>query len=279
MENGSTIDRARLARIRSREEAIFKARIPASTALLARADRHMPQGVPMAWMANLYRFPTIFIADGSGASFRDVNGNRYLDFNVCDLAMTMGYGPQPIVEAAARQMQRGAHFLLPTEDAIAVSEDLASRTGMPFWQFTVSASSANTEILRIARHLTGRQKLLVFGGHYHGHIDETLVSSEDGRTVPELLGLPKDAAARTVIVPFNDLAAAERALADRDIALVLTEPALTNCNIVLPEPGFHAGLRQLTQRFGTLLCLDEAQTFQFAYGGLARAWLQATGRL
>lgn len=271
-KTSSMIDRTRLARIRSREEAAFKARIPTSTALLAQADRHMPQGVPMAWMANLYRFPTLFIADGGGASFRDVDGNLYLDFNVCDLAMTMGYGPEPIVEAVARQMRRGAHFLLPTTDAIAVSEDLASRTGMPFWQFTVSASSANTEILRIARHLTGRQKLLVFGGHYHGHIDETLVNSEDGQTVPELLGLPRDVAARTIIVPFNDLAAAERVLAGQDIALVLTEPALTNCNIVLPEPGFHAGLRQLTQRFGTLLCIDEAHTFQFAYGGLTREW-------
>lgn len=272
LDQEKLIDRARLARIRAREEANFVSRIPQSAVLLARAKQHMPQGVPMAWMAGLYRFPTIFIADGSGASFRDVDGNLYLDFNVCDLAMTMGYGPAPITEAAAQQMQRGAHFLLPTEDAITVSEDLASRTGMPFWQFTVSASSANTEILRIARHLTGRQKLLVFGGHYHGHIDETLVSTENGHTVPELLGLPKAIAAQTIIVPFNDLAAADRVLANQDIALVLTEPALTNCNIVLPEPGFHDGLRQLTQRSGTLLCIDEAHTFQFAYGGLTHAW-------
>jgi len=272
LDQGKLIDRTRLARIRAREETTFVSRIPQSATLLARAKQHMPQGVPMAWMAGLYRFPTIFIADGSGANFRDVDGNPYLDFNVCDLAMTMGYGPAPIAEAAARQMQHGAHFLLPTEDAITVSEDLASRTGMPFWQFTVSASSANTEILRIARHLTGRQKLLVFGGHYHGHIDETLVSTENGQTVPELFGLPKAIAAQTIIVPFNDLAAAERVLANQDIALVLTEPGLTNCNIVLPEPGFHDGLRQMTQRHGTLLCIDEAHTFQFAYGGLTHAW-------
>ncbi|HVJ40852.1 MAG TPA: aminotransferase class III-fold pyridoxal phosphate-dependent enzyme [Dongiaceae bacterium] len=226
----------------------------------------------MAWMAGLYRFHTIFIAGGAGASFRDVDGNSYLDFNVCDLAMTMGYGPAPIVRATGEQMARGAHFLLATEDAITVAEDLAVRTGMPFWQFTVSASSANTEILRIARHMTGRQKVLVFGGHYHGHIDETLVSPGDNGSVPELLGLPAEVAARTVIVPFNDLAAAERVLSQQDIALVLTEPALTNCNIVMPESGFHRGLRDLTQRCGSLLCIDEAHTFQFAYGGLTRAW-------
>jgi glutamate-1-semialdehyde aminotransferase len=266
------IDRQKLAALRAREEADFVRRIPRSAALLARAQQHMPQGVPMAWMANLYRFQTIFIAGGEGPVFRDVDGHAYLDFNVCDLAMTMGYGPAPIVEAAAEQMRRGAHFLLPTEDAIAVSEDLAARTGMPFWQFTVSASSANTEVLRIARHMTGRQKIVVFGGHYHGHIDETLVSADQGSSVPELLGLPKDAAEHTIIVPFNDLDAADRILAGRDIALVLTEPALTNCNIVLPTPGFHQGLRQLTQQYGTLLCLDEAHSFQFAYGGLTHGW-------
>jgi glutamate-1-semialdehyde aminotransferase len=266
------INPERLAAMRAREDAAFHARIPTSQALLERGKLHMPQGVPMAWMAGLYRFHTIFIADGAGASFHDVDGNRYLDFNVCDLAMTMGYGPAPIVKATAEQMAKGAHFLLATEDAIMVAEDLAARTGMSFWQFTVSASSANTEVLRIARHMTGRHKVLVFGGHYHGHIDETLVSPGETGSVPELLGLPAEVAARTVIVPFNDLAAAERILSKQDVALVLTEPALTNCNIVLPEPGFHRGLRDLTQRYGTLLCIDEAHTFQFAYGGLTRAW-------
>ena len=271
-DHTATADPARVAALRAREDAVFDARIPQSKILLERAKRHMPQGVPMAWMAGLYRFHTVFIAGGDGPRFRDIDGNSYLDFNVCDLAMTMGYGPAPIVKAASEQMARGAHFLLATEDSIAVAEDLAARTAMPFWQFTVSASSANTEVLRIARHMTGREKVLVFGGHYHGHIDETLVSLGAAGSVPELLGLPTEVAARTVIVPFNDLAAAERVLAGRDIALVLTEPALTNCNIVLPAPEFHQGLRQLTRRHGTLLCIDEAHTFQFAYGGLTRAW-------
>lgn len=271
-DRNAMINPQRLAAMRAREDAVFQACIPRSKVLLERGKRHMPQGVPMAWMAGLYRFHTIFIEGGAGASFRDVDGNDYLDFNVCDLAMTMGYGPAPIVKAAAEQMARGAHFLLATEDSILVAEDLAGRTGLPFWQFTVSASSANTEVLRIARHMTGRQKVLVFGGHYHGHIDETLVSPGDQGSVPELLGLPAEVAARTVIVPFNDLAAAERILSRQDIALVLTEPALTNCNIVLPEPGFHQGLRELTQRYGTLLCIDEAHSFQFAYGGLTKAW-------
>ncbi|MET1025899.1 MAG: aminotransferase class III-fold pyridoxal phosphate-dependent enzyme [Dongiaceae bacterium] len=270
------IDQGKLAKLRRREDADFLRRIPKSSALLARAQQHMPSGVPMAWMAGLHRTPAIFIAGGAGPAFTDIDGNRYLDFNVCDLAMTMGYGQEAIAEAAAVQMRRGAHYLLPTEDAVIVSEMLAARVGLPFWQFTLSASGANTEILRIARHLTGRQKVLVFGGHYHGHIDESLVRQENGNTVPELLGIPADAAANTVIVPFNDIGAAEQALQAGDIALVLTEPVLTNCNLVAPLPGFLDALRRLTQAHGALLCLDEAHTFQFAYGGLTGAWKLAS---
>lgn len=267
-----SIDREKLARLRVREDADFLARTPESARLAARARQHLPNGVPMAWMAGLYRTPPIFMAGGSGPEFRDIDGNRYVDFNVSDLSMTMGFGPPAIVAAVNRQIAQGAHFLLPTEDAIVVAEDLAQRIGLPFWQFTLSASGANTEVIRVARHLTGRRKIAIFGGHYHGHIDETLVEEEDGRIVPDLLGLAPDAAAHTVILPFNDLHALEEALRSQDIALVLTEPALTNCNVVLPDPGFLAGLRSLTKAHGSLLCIDEAHTFQFAYGGLTRAW-------
>jgi glutamate-1-semialdehyde 2,1-aminomutase len=268
----ANLNRTRLADVRQREEAAFAQRTQRSASLRRRAAAVLPQSVPMAWMQGLYRFAPIFAVGGEGASFRDADGNTYLDFNLCDLSMTMGYGPSPIIEATERQVARGAHFLLPTEDAIVVAEILATRTGRPFWQFTLSASGANTEVLRIARAATGRNKMVVFSGHYHGHIDETLVRSERRRTVPDLLGLSADVAARTEIVPFNDLAALDAVLASRDVALVLTEPALTNCNVVLPLPGYLDGLRDLTRRYGTLLCLDEAHTFQFAHGGLAASW-------
>src|SRR5215813_4120143 len=156
------IDRTALAALRAREEAAFAA--------------SMPNGVPVAWMAGLYRHNSIVAAGGEGAFFRDIDGNRYCDFNVCDLAMTMGYGPRPIVEAVSRAVTNGAHFLLPVEDTRAVTEELARRVGLPAWQFTLSASAANTEVMRIARFITGRSKILIFDGQYHGHIEESLVT-------------------------------------------------------------------------------------------------------
>lgn len=268
----AAIDPARLSLLREREEALMARRTPRSASLLERARRSMPNGVPMAWMSGLYRFAPLFAQGGEGPVFTDLDGNRYLDFNLCDLSVTVGFNHPAIVASVSRQIARGAHFLLPTEDAVIVAELLAQRVGVPFWQFTLSASGANTEVIRLARERTRREQVVVFDGHYHGHIEETLVKKEGARSVPALKGLSPDIARRTVIVPFNDLEALEEVLASKQVALVLTEPALTNCNVVLPEPGFLEGLRVLTQRHGTLLCLDEAHTFQFAFGGLARAF-------
>jgi glutamate-1-semialdehyde 2,1-aminomutase len=262
------IDRAALAALRAREEAAFAARTPKSRAWLEAGRASMPNGVPMAWMAGLYRHNSIVAAGGEGAFFRDIDGNRYCDFNVCDLAMTMGYGPKPIVAAVSRAVANGAHFLLAVEDTRDVTEELARRVGLPAWQFTLSASAANTEVMRIARFITGRSKILIFDGQYHGHIEESLVTKRGDETVPIQLGLSARTARDSIIVPFNDLAAAEAALKSNEIALVITEPALTNCLLVEPQPGYLEGLRALSTQYGALFCLDEAHTFQFAYGGL-----------
>jgi len=268
----AVIDRRRLAALHAAELASFESRNPRSAALLARAARSMIKGVPMSWMWGLYRHPPLFAAQGAGPDFYDVDGNRYTDFNVVDLALTTGFGDPAVARAVNAAMSRGAHFLLPIETAIDVTEELARRVGLPYWQFTLSASGANTEVLRIARSMTGRRRLVLFAGHYHGHLDDTLVEREGGRVVPAMEGLPPEFAGRVEVLPFNDLAAAERALAGRDVALVLTEPALSNCTLVRPAEGYLAALHALCRAHGTLLCLDEAHTFQFAYGGLRRAW-------
>jgi glutamate-1-semialdehyde aminotransferase len=192
--------------------------------------------------------------------------------NQADLSINCGYAPPPVVAAVANRMAHGSQFMLPTEDAIWCAAELTRRWRLPYWQFTLSASGANAEIIRIARHATGRERLLFFDGKYHGHIEDSLVVLRDGVPAPEMAGLPQGPAALARIVPFNDLAVAERALASGDVALAFVEPALTNVGVVLPEPGFHSGLRALTRKFGTFLALDETHTQIAALGGLRGAW-------
>jgi glutamate-1-semialdehyde 2,1-aminomutase len=266
------IDPAKLCRIREREQDSFAARTRRSAAWLERARRSMPNGVPMSWMAGLYDHAPIFVAGGQGAWFEDVDGHRYLDFNQADLAATLGFAPAAVTEAVQRRATLGASFLLPVEDGVIAAELLAARTGMPYWQFTGSASNSNTEAIRIARVATGRETVLLFDGKYHGHIDETLVAEAEDGLKSEGLGLPRSAAKGTRVIPFNDLAALQRALTAGDIACLLAEPMLTNVNIVFPDDGFWGQARELVRRAGALLIIDEAHTHAFAYGGLTQAW-------
>jgi glutamate-1-semialdehyde 2,1-aminomutase len=228
--------------------------------------------VPMAWMAGLYGHRPIYVAHGDGCRFTDVDGNAYVDFNQADLSATCGFAPPAVLDAIAERAARGLQFLLPVEEGIEAAELLAERYGLPAWQFTLSASGANAEAIRLARHRTGRELIVVFAGHYHGHLDDTLVAGDEESGRPELLGLNARAAADTRVVPFNDLAALERVLARGGVAAVITEPALTNVGVVQAADGFHTGVRALTHAHGALLILDETHTQTAAYGGLTRAW-------
>jgi glutamate-1-semialdehyde 2,1-aminomutase len=262
-------------RLKAREDARFRDAHPRSIELTERGSGSMPHGVPMAWLAdaNTYDHPPMWAAKGKGSRFACVDGHEYVDFNVADMSMFCGYSPDPIVEAVARRMADGNQFLLPTEDSIWVAEELSRRWGLPKWQFTLSASQANTELIRVARVATGRPKVLMFDGKYHGHFDQALVALEDGREVPEERGLPADVTEQTRVIPFNDMEAVSRALEPGDVAVVLLEPAMTNNNgLILPEPGFHEELRSITRETGTVLAYDETHTLVCGPGGLTRIW-------
>ena len=264
----------RVRDLKNREDQRFHEARPHSAALRRRALASMPNGVPMAWMRGSYHHEPMWVAQASGARFTDVDGFSYADFNIADMSMFCGYAPAPVVRAVNEAMLAGNQFMLPTEDAITVSEELARRFGLPQWQYTSSASQANIEAIRIARVATGREKVLLFEGKYHGHLDQTLVSLDAlGRVVAEERGLSREVASQSVVIPFNDADALRAALAKGDVALVMTEPALTNNHVmILPEPGFHAELRALTRAAGVLLCLDETHTQVVGPGGLTRAW-------
>ncbi len=230
-------------------------------------------GVPMNWMIEWPGPYPIFMKEARGATITDVDGHRYVDFCLGDTGAMFGHSPAATVAAAARQLRRGITTMMPSEDSLWVGQDLARRFGVPYWQVAMTATDANRFALRMARHATGRRKVLVFNGCYHGTVDEALVRLVDGRVVPREGAMPPpvDPEMTTRVIEFNDLPAMEAALAPRDIAAVLMEPALTNCGIVLPEPGYLDGVREITRRTGTVWIIDETHTWCAGPGGYTAA--------
>jgi glutamate-1-semialdehyde 2,1-aminomutase len=267
------IDRTRLQRAFAQELETFRLRNPRSAALFERSRGSLLGGVPMSWMGQWASSSPLFVDEASGARIRDVDGHTYLDLCLGDTGAMTGHAPAPAVEALAAQARRGLTFMLPTEDAAWVGEELARRFGVPYWQFAMTATDANRFVLRLARAVTGRPRILVFNWCYHGTVDETLVLLQDGAVVPRsgTLGPPVDPSLTTAVVEFNDLPALERALGGGDIACVLAEPALTNIGIVHPDPGFHEALRRITRATGTLLAIDETHTLCAGPGGFTAA--------
>ena len=266
------IDFTRVKTVFERELAHNSERTRKSQALLLSAKKVMPSGVPMAWMSGFYETPPMFIEKGDGAYFEDVDGNRYLDMNQADLAASCGFTPQAVIDAVQQQITKGTAFLLPTESAIQVSGLLVERYHLPKWQFTLAASSANTEAIRLARAATGRDQILMFYGRYHGHWDDVMVESSPGQSRVEFIGLPRDTGLRASNVPFNDLDELEAALKTKRYACLIAEPAMTNCGLVQPDEGFWRQAYALCKHHESLLVLDETHTQTFAYGGLKVLW-------
>jgi glutamate-1-semialdehyde 2,1-aminomutase len=268
------VDRGRLAALTAREQVAFAAARPRSRELAERARGSLLGGVPMTWMMRWAGGFPVFLAEAEGARVVDVDGHGYVDLCLGDTGAMAGHAPEPVVRAVAERAARGLTAMLPTEDAAWAGEELARRFGLPLWQFTLSATDANRFAIRIARALTGRSKILVFNGCYHGTVDETFATLRGDGAVgirPGNVGPPVDPALTTKVVELNDLGALEAALAAGDVACVLAEPALTNIGIVLPEHGFHAALRDLTAQTGTLLIIDETHTFSAGPGGYTAA--------
>ena len=268
------IDRSRLAALTAREIEAFAAARPRSRALSDRARASLLGGVPMTWMMRWPGPYPVFLAEAQGARVVDVDGHEYVDLCLGDTGAMAGHAPAPVVRAVAEQAARGITAMLPTEDAAWVGEELARRFGLPLWQFTLSATDANRFAIRMARAVTGRPKILVFNGCYHGTVDETFATLRADGSVGMRrgnVGPPVDPALTTKVVELNDLGALEAALAPGDVACVLAEPALTNIGIVLPDRGFHDALRELTRRTATLLIIDETHTFSAGPGGYTAA--------
>jgi glutamate-1-semialdehyde 2,1-aminomutase len=272
----TSLDRARLADLLAREQAAYTGAHPLSRAHYAEATNLFGR-VPMTWM-NMWSggFP-LYLDSAQGNRVSDVDGHTYVDFALGDTGAMAGHCPAPTLAAVTRRMGElgGVTTMLPTTDAQWVGAELARRFAMPLWSFALSATDANRWAVRLARLTTGRSKILVFGYCYHGSVDETFaLPGPDGTTIsrPGNVAPPVPLDLTTRAATWNDLDSVERELAHGDVAAVLTEPALTNIGIVLPEPGFLEGVRELATRYGALLMIDETHTFSAGWGGATREW-------
>ena len=262
----------RLAALAAREAARFAASRPKTRAALAAGAAPWLDGVPLHWMTDWPMPHPLVVARARGARLTDIDGYGIDDFCLGDTGSMFGHSPPPVARAIRRQARDGLTFMLPTEDALAVGHLLCDRFGDFRWQLATTATDANRFALRIARAVTGRPKVLVFDGCYHGTVDDIFVTEKAGRTVnrPGLLGQVADLSRVATAVAFNDLAAVEAALRTGEIAAILAEPVMTNCAMVLPAPGFHAGLRALATAHGALLVIDETHTISAGRGGYTR---------
>lgn len=267
------IRRDHLKSLLQQEIEYFRQKHPRSYALYERAQKCLLAGVPMNWMVRWAGGYPLFVEEAHGAYFTDVDGHRYLDLCLGDTGAMTGHAPPATITAINRQAARGITTMLPTEDAIWVGEEMTRRFGLPYWQMVLTATDANRFAIRLARHITGRPKILVYNWCYHGTVDETFITINDGIPGPRPghIGPPIDPNLTTKVVEWNDVDALYNALVDGDVACVLAEPVMTNIGIVHPAPNYHNMLRQITRDTGTLLIIDETHTICAGIGGYTRA--------
>jgi glutamate-1-semialdehyde 2,1-aminomutase len=276
MPTESGVDRSRLATLAARERAAYAERHPRSAAAYADAG-HLFGRVPMTWMNKTAGGFPVYVDRARGARVTDIDGHEYVDFCLGDTGAMAGHSPAPVVAAVTERLGTlgGAVTMLPTTDAALVADELARRFGLPYWSFALTATDANRWAIRLLRAVSGRSKILVNSYCYHGSVDESLIvvgPSGKGESREGNVGAPTDVTRTSRVAEFNDLEGLERELAHGDVAAVLMEPALTNIGIVLPQPGYLAGVRELTRKYGTYLINDETHTFSAGPGGATRAW-------
>jgi len=273
VDSAIEIDRARVRELIAREGVRLDERTQESKAMYERAHRTLARGVASSYQV---RDPwPIYVTHGEGQRVWDVDGNEYFDFHNGFGAMTQGHAHPAVTRAIQERAALGTHFAAPTEDGVAVAEELARRFRLPKWRYTNSGSEATMDAIRIARGHTGREVVMKIFGSYHGHHDGVMISigveydrigdRDDLASLPYGAGIPQAVVDLTVAVPFNDAGALERRLErlaaeGRLPACLIMEAAMMNLGVVLPEPGYLEAVRELTARFGVVLIFDEVKT-------------------
>jgi len=267
--------------ITKRELGVYIDRTKGSQAATQRARLVLPMGVPSSFQA--YDPHPIVVRRAQEAWMEDVDGNRYVDFDMGYGALFSGHCHPAVRRAVEAQLDNGTLFVTPCEMNAEVAELLRDRYGLPMWRFTNSGTEATMDAIRVARGVTGREKIVKVEGGYHGHHDEVMISmkppvSEAGpadspRAIPSTAGITRSVLRDTIVVPYNNLEALERALKGGDVACFIVEPVMENIGICKPLPGYLEGVRAITRKYGTMLIFDEVKT------GITAGWSGATGVL
>jgi glutamate-1-semialdehyde 2,1-aminomutase len=269
----TTLDHGRIQELIERESARLNERTRESGEYYRRAHTVLAGGVASSYQL---RDPwPIYLEGGEGPKVWDVDGNEYWDFHNGFGSMVQGHAHPAIGRALQERYPRGTHFAAPTEDSIAVGEELARRFRLAKWRYTNSGSESTMDAIRIARAFTGRDTIMKIFGSYHGHHDGVMVSigveydeigdRDNLASLPYGAGIPQAIADLTIAVPFNDAEAMDRRISclsaeGRKPACVIMEAAMMNLGVVLPEPGYLEAVREITQRHGVVLIFDEVKT-------------------
>ena len=267
--------------ITRRELSTYADRTKRSQVATDRARKVMPLGVPSSFQA--YDPHPIVVSKAQGSWMEDVDGNRYTDYDMGFGALFSGHCHPLVRSAIEAQLDNGTLFVTPCEANSDVAELLGQRYGLPMWRFTNSGTEATMDAIRVARGVTGRQKLVKVEGGYHGHHDEVMISmkppldqagpADNPIPVPGTAGITDAVLADTIVIPYNDADALERVLRSGEVACFIVEPVMENIGICKPQPGYLEAVRELTQRYGTLLIFDEVKT------GITAGWGGATATL
>jgi glutamate-1-semialdehyde 2,1-aminomutase len=264
------VSKVRVTELVKREEERFRNARPRSHELWNKARDVLPRGVPSSFQDAAPQ--PVFADHGKGSRVWDVDGNEYVDFHNGFGVMVVGHAHPKIVDAVSRQIARGSHFAQPVQDGVDVARELARRFKLPQWRFTNSGTESTLDAVRIARGFTGRERLIKIEASYHGHHDALMVSVEPPpnlmgpadapASVPQSEGIPKSTVELTTVVPFNNVAALEKAFARHqdEVAAVIVEPAMMNLGIVLPDEGYLGAVRDVAHKHGALLIFDEVKT-------------------
>jgi len=268
------INRTRLAELNRREQTEFERTHPKSKVAYAAADNLFGR-VPMTWMNKKSASFPIYFDRAVGNRIWDIDGNEYIDFALGDTGAMAGHSAPSVVAAVEKRVKTlgGVTTMMPTEDAQWVAKNLSDRFGMAKWSFSLTATDANRWAIRLVRAITGKSKILFNSYCYHGSVDESLIvvgPNGEGVDRPGNVGAPVPIAETSRVAEFNDLEGLEEQLRHGDVAAVLMEPAMTNIGIVLPEPGYLEGVRELTRKYDALLIIDETHTFSAGWGGMTR---------